>query len=65
MMALMKLFPVIPAKWIMEMDVYREFKQKKLEGEKLYSILSFWIKMNNNNNDYFRMVPNAWEIGQR
>ena len=49
----------------MEMDVYRDFKQKELEGEKLYSILSFWIKMNNNNNDYFRMVPNAWEIGQR
>ena len=42
------------------------FKTKqKLKGEKLYSVLSFWIKMNNNNSDYFRMVPNAWEIGQR
>ena len=29
MMALMKLFPVIPAKLIMEMDVCRDFKQNK------------------------------------
>ena len=48
MMALMKLFPIIPAKWIMEMDVCRDFKQNKTK-----SFLSFWIKMNNNNNDYF------------
>ena len=38
MMALMKLFQVIPAKWIMEMDVYRDFKQKKIGTAKIYTL---------------------------
>ena len=41
MMALMKLFPVIPAKWIMEMDVCRDFKQNKSWRAKNYTLFFF------------------------